>query len=85
MKWSEDHDLMLCRKVLAIEPFKYPKQGREKGENLNGLSSPRFTVRTRSVRDRLTLLLKKYKEKMRNEEQGSGMKYDKETELEMTS
>ncbi|XP_068747071.1 putative uncharacterized protein DDB_G0274435 [Montipora capricornis] len=90
MKWSEEHDLMLCREVLVMEPFKYPKQSRERGEiwgeiaqNLNGLSSPKFTVRTRSVRDRLTLLLKKYKEKMRNEEQGSGMKCDEETELEM--
>ena len=67
-----------------------PKQSRERGEiwgeiaqNLNGLSVPKFTVRTRSVRDRLTLLLRKYKEKVRNEEQGSGMKCDEETELEM--
>ena len=81
---------MRCREVFVIEPFKYPKQSRERGEiwgeiaqNLNGLSSPKFTVRTRCVRDRLTLLLKKYKEKMRNEEQGSGIKCDKETELEM--
>ncbi|XP_068680614.1 putative uncharacterized protein DDB_G0274435 [Montipora capricornis] len=85
MKWSEEHDLMLC-----IEPFNYPKQSRERGEiwgesalNLNGRSSPKFTVRRRSVRDRLTLLLKMYKEKRTNEEQGSGMKCDEETELEM--
>ena len=74
MKWSEEHDLMLCREVLVMEPFKHPKQSRETGEiwgeiaqNLNGLSVPKFTVRTRSVRDRLTLLLRKYKEKVRNE------------------
>ena len=42
---------------------------------------PKFTLRTWSVRDRPTLLLTKYKEKMRNEEQGSGMKYDEETEF----
>ena len=90
MKWSEEHDLMLCREVLVMEPFKYPKQSIERGEiwgeiaqNLNRLSLPKFTVRTRSVRDRLTLLLKKYKEKMRNEEQGSGMKCNEATELEM--
>ena len=90
MKWSEEHDLMLCREVLVMEPFKHPKQSRERGEiwgeiaqNLNGLSVPKFTVRTRSVRDRLTLLLRKYKEKVRNEEQGFGMKCDEETELEM--
>ena len=62
MKWSEEHDLMLCREVLVMEPFRHPKQSRERGEiwgeiaqNLNGLSVPKFTVRTRSVRDRLTL------------------------------
>ncbi|CAH3167347.1 unnamed protein product [Porites lobata] len=88
MKWSEEHDLMLCREVLVMEPFKHPKQSREREEirgeiaqNLNGLSVPKFTVRKRSVRDRLTLLLRKYKEKVRNEEQGSGMKCDEETEL----
>ena len=90
MKWSEEHDLMRCREVLVMEPIKYPKQSRQRGgiwgeiaQNLNGLSLPKFTVRTLSVRDRLTLLLKKYKEKMRNEEQGSGMKCDEERELEM--
>ena len=80
MKWSEEHDLMLCREVLVMEPFKFPRQSRKRGEiwgqiiaqNLNELSLPKFTVRTRSVRDRFTLLLKKCKEKMRNEEQGSG-------------
>ena len=80
MKWSEEHDLMLCREVLVMEPFKYLRQSRKRGEiwgqiiaqNLNELSLPKFTVRTRSVRDRFTLLLKKCKEKMRNEEQGSG-------------
>ena len=80
MKWSEEHDLMLCREVLVMEPFKYPRQSRKRGEiwgqiiaqNLNGLSLPKFTVRTQSVRDRFTFLLKKCKEKMRNEEQGPG-------------
>ena len=90
IKWSEEDDLMLCREVLVMEPFKLQKQSRERGEiwgeiaqNLNGLSVPKFTVRTRSVRDRLTLFLRKYKEKVRKEEQGSSMRCDEETELEM--
>ena len=32
MKWSEEHDLMLCREVLVMEPFKHPKQSREREE-----------------------------------------------------
>ena len=58
-------------------------QSKAEREEKSGLSLPKFTVRTWSVRDRLTLLLKKYKEKMRNEERGSGIKCDEETELKM--
>ena len=90
MKWSEEHDLMLCRDVLVVEPYKYPKQSKERGElwgeialNLNGISSPKFSVSKRSVRDRLTLLLTRYKEKIRKEEKGSGIACDDETEIEI--
>ena len=90
MKWSDEHDLMLCREVLLLEPFKHPRQSKERGEiwgeialSLNSISSPKFKVSKRSVRDRLTLLLAKYKEKMRKEEQGSGVACDDETEIEV--
>lgn len=43
---------------------------------------PKFTLRTWSVRDRPTLLLKKYKEKMRNQEQG--MKCDEELKMALS-
>ena len=46
MKWSEEHDLMLCREVLLLEPFKHPRQSKERGEiwgeialSLNSVSS----------------------------------------------
>jgi len=32
MKWSDEHDLMPCRKVLLLEPFKHPRQSKERGE-----------------------------------------------------
>ncbi|PFX30309.1 hypothetical protein AWC38_SpisGene4912 [Stylophora pistillata] len=89
MKWSEEHDLMLCREVL-LEPFKHPRQSKERGKiwgeialSLNGIRSPKFKVSKRSVRDWLTLLLAKYKEKMTREEQGSGIACDDETEIEI--
>lgn len=81
---------MLCREVLVLEPWQFPKQSKERGDvwgevalRLNGASSPKFKVSKRSVRDRLTLLVSKYKEKMRKEEQGSGIECEDETELEM--
>ena len=80
MKWTEDHDLTLCGEVLLQEPFKHPKNSRERGEiwgqiavNLYSLASPTFKVAKRSVRDRLTLLQAKYKEKLREEERASGI------------
>ena len=32
MKWTEDHDLTLCGEVLLQEPFKHPKNSKERGE-----------------------------------------------------
>ncbi|XP_078363532.1 uncharacterized protein LOC144647728 [Oculina patagonica] len=89
MKWSEEHDRMLCTEVLVLEPWKFPKQSKERGEvwgevalRLNGTNYPKFKVSKRSVRERLTLLVNKYKEKTKKEEQGSGIECDDETELE---
>lgn len=81
---------MLCREVLVMEIFKYPKRSKERGEIwqkistcLNSTSAIKFTVNKRSVRDRLTLLINKYKEKMNKEEKGSGITCDDETEVEI--
>ena len=41
--------------------------------NLNGLVHPRFKVSKRSVRDGLTLVITKYKAKVREEENASGI------------
>ena len=47
----------------------------------NSLASPTFKVSKRSVRDRLTLLQAKYKEKIREEERASGIDCE-ETQLD---
>ena len=71
-----------------LEPFKYPKRSKEQGEiwgqiavNLNSLRSPKFRVSKRSVRDSLTLLQTKYKEKIGEEERASGIDCE-ETQLD---
>ena len=58
MKWTEDHDLKLCGEVLLLEPFRHPKNSKERGEiwsqialNLSTLENPKFKVSKRSVRD----------------------------------
>ena len=32
MKWTEKHDVVLCREVLVVEPFKFKKGSVEKGK-----------------------------------------------------
>ena len=87
-EWSDKHDVVLCREVLAMEPYQHPYRSKERGDvwnqiaiNLNGLDYPKFKVNKRSVRDRLTLLITKHKAKMRQEENASGIACE-ETELD---
>ena len=88
MEWSESHDLALCGEVLLLEPLKYPKRSKKRGEiwgriavNLNSVNSPKSKVSKRSVRDRFTLLRTKYKVKIREEERASGIDCE-ETQLD---
>ena len=81
---------MFCGEVLLLEPYKHPRQSKERGEiwgeiaqSLNSIISPKFKFSKRFVRDRLTLFLAKYKEKMRKEEQAPGIECDDETEIEI--
>ena len=81
---------MLCREVLVMEIFKYPKRSKERGElwhkiatSLNNTSTIKFSVNKRSVRDRLTLLINKYREKINKEEKSSGIACDDDSEVEI--
>lgn len=88
IEWSESHDLALCGEVLLLDPLRYPKRSKERGEiwgrialHLNSVNSSKFKVSKRSVRDRFTLLQTKYKEKIREEERASGIDCE-ETQLD---
>lgn len=81
MFWTEEHNLMLCREILAVDPFTGTKKGtvqrgakwKEIVDNLMKIEIPKFKVDTRAVRDRYTLLSQKLKRKLREEEQASGI------------
>jgi hypothetical protein len=90
MFWTEEHNLMLCREILAVNPFTGTKKGTvQRGAkwkeivdiNLMKIEIPKFKVDTRAVRDRYTLLSQKVKRKLREEEQASGIDTDM-TEVE---
>lgn len=90
MHWSKDHDILLVREVLAIDPFSEPKGSRERSSlweeiahHLNAVSDPKFAVSARSVRDRVNLvLIKKYKKKITDEENVSGIEGDPPSEFD---
>ena len=89
MEWTETHDILLCRELLLEEPYKFKKGSNERGkkwtgiaESLNKNSEVKFKVTQRSVRERMERLEKKYMEKRKEEELGSGLAVDEMSELE---
>ena len=84
-----EHHVLLCRKVLFIEPYKFKSGSRERrscyqkiAEALNQIDKPKFKVDLRSVRDKLQKLEKTHKSKTRSEENASGISPE-QTELDM--
>lgn len=79
--WTQMHDIVLVREVLAVNPFKFPKGTSERAKlwekiasNLNVNQFPKFDVNLRSVRDHVNLvLLKRYKQKVAAEAKASGI------------
>ncbi|XP_015780764.1 PREDICTED: uncharacterized protein LOC107358688 [Acropora digitifera] len=89
-KWLKDHDVLLAREILSVEPYKYKNRSRESGQawdliatNLNAIRAPRFRVSQKSVRDRARLLLKNFKLKIREEEKASGIEVPELSELDL--
>ena len=70
MTWLENHDIVLLREILHIQLWSQRHGSVERGQLwdkiavvLNYLEDMNFKVTTRLVRDRYTLLVKKYKNK----------------------
>ena len=78
MHWLNEHDLILVREVLLFEPWRYRQRSVERGnawksmsEDLNVMEQPLFKVNERSPRDRLNLLMKKFKRNDNEEKRAS--------------
>jgi hypothetical protein len=72
--WKKEHEQYFVRELLVTEPYMFKPKSTERGqawrllmENLNKLEKPKFRVTVRSVRDRFTKMVEKYK-KLENEE-----------------
>ncbi|XP_068742434.1 uncharacterized protein [Montipora capricornis] len=87
--WTKEHDILLCREVLSVNPFSAKRNSNERGKlweeistNLNSTSGLRFFVTKRSVRDYLNILIKRYRKKMNAEERSTGVSPEP-TELDL--
>ena len=80
MEWSEAHDVLLCREILALNPFKAKRKTTQRSkmwetiaQNLELIDQQTFRVTVRAVRDRYSLLARKYRKPMQTEKKASGM------------
>ena len=80
MEWTQAHDVFLCREMLVVNPFQYKRKTTQRAkmwetvaDHLERIDAPTFKVTVRSVRDRYTLISKKYKKRMQTEKRASGI------------
>ena len=80
MVWTEDHDVLLCREVIAAEPFEAKKgtvqrstKWAQVASSLSEVQRPHFKVDKRSVRDRYNLLADRLRQKFKREAKASGI------------
>ena len=89
MFWLNEHDLILVREVSLFEPCRYRQGSAERGnvwksinEAPNAMEQPLFKVNERSTRDRLNLLMKKFKRNDNEEKRASGIEVEEDGELD---
>ena len=89
MHWLNEHDLILVQEVLLFESWRYRQGSVERGnvwksisESLNAMEQPLFKVNERSTRDRLNLLMKKFKRTDDEEKLASVIEVEEEGELD---
>ena len=87
--WTEEHDVVLCREILAQEPYAFKHGSRGRGrcwdqiaEALNKIEWPKYSVDQRAVRDRFVKVEKGYKRKTREELKASGIAPPEMSELD---
>ena len=87
MYWSTDNDILFCREILLVNPYKAKKGTNFRSSlwekidiSLCQCSTLKFVVDKRSVRDHIGVLINK--KKMRAEENASGIAPDEPSELD---
>lgn len=89
MKWTTNHDELLIREILTVEPYMHKPSTVKSGqawtqisEILNAIPDSPFRVTQRAVKDRHNYLEKIFSKKVSNEEKATGTKDPELTEVE---
>ncbi|KAK2564546.1 hypothetical protein P5673_011996 [Acropora cervicornis] len=79
MNWTPLHDLVLCKEIFFVNPYSAKKKSIQRSalwqkiaENLNSVKDPCFIVEKRSVRDRIAILIQRFKRQQAQELRESG-------------
>ncbi|XP_022806582.1 uncharacterized protein LOC111343667 [Stylophora pistillata] len=91
MEWTEDHDVILLREILASDLFSFKNGSFARQERWESITEKSNQVKTlcfhlkdkRAVRDRWVLLQKKYKAKMHQEQTACGISVDDMSEIDV--
>ena len=81
VEWTEQHDLVFLREMVASDIFYYKKGSPDRGriwegiqQRLNSVEQPKFVLKDkRAVRDRWNLLQSKFRKRIADEEKASGI------------
>ena len=82
MVWNVQKDVVLCREILLMEPYKFKVRSRDRrkiwkdiAEHLNSSSTEElfFRVDMRAVRERPDVLIKNFQNKLKEQTKASGI------------
>ena len=80
MTWTPEKDEALCKQIILMEPFRFRPRTKESGnawsqvaDDLKQIKSLNMNVDQRAVRERYKMLKSHFLQKMREEENGSGI------------
>ena len=80
MSWTTEHDLILCKEILFVNPYAAKKKSVQRSglwqliaDNLNSIENPRFIMDKRAVRDHIQVLIDRFKREEATEARESGI------------
>ena len=89
MKWTEEHELVMLRELMLLQPWLYKKGTSERGNDweklavsLNAIPYPQFRVTQRPVHDHYSTMEKRRRDKVREEDRASEIAPEEDKELD---